>query len=256
MENVRNIIMKCNKNQFESIKPKLIKGNIDIFMIGEFKYYYLCHFSGQGVTNGTVSVRKDKEIHEQWNEKVFLEACGIFEEPKFEITKEQILELSKDAHPSVLGQLKEWFPEVFETVLEVGKWYKNKELLVKIKCIDKNYTFIRYHCYGFNCRGYENFSFDLGENQITDLKEATTEEKAEALKNEAVKRYKVGDYVESVRSGSVWKIGSKDVCNSVCRNYFQINNVCVFDFDSGKWAEIIPTKTIKEAEELLNCKIV
>ena len=83
---------------------------------------------------------------------------------KYEITKEQILSLYMGGGNE--GKFKEWFPEVFETVLEVGKWYKlipeeNNDALVFLTNIKNN------ECFGFKDNGdffkkstLHNFTFN------------------------------------------------------------------------------------------------
>jgi len=60
----------------------------------------------------------------------------------YEITEEQIKELAKGN-----AKVKNWFPEVFETKLEVGKWYKSDyPLLINIQEIHHH----KLVAYGFN----------------------------------------------------------------------------------------------------------
>ena len=49
-------------------------------------------------------------------------------EPSFSITKDQLRQLTDP-------KVKEWFPEVFEVKLEVGKWYKSD---IGLFCITKS----------------------------------------------------------------------------------------------------------------------
>jgi len=140
------IAMKCNKEQFEAIKPKL-KG-IKIGCIYNFnKWNYLvnnedgysfivCNTAKSG------SKRYDREVHETWNERIFLNACGIEKKEHFEITKETIIKY----------KMKDEFPEVFDVKLEVGKWYKrphNKALFF----IAGDPEITPFEVYGFDMEG-------------------------------------------------------------------------------------------------------
>ena len=162
---------------------------------------------------------------------------------KYEITKETILKYN----------MKKEFPEMFELV--VGRWYKNTyyDWLM-------NYQGKGDVCYGFNSQ--KLFSNDYLMQDSIEWREATAQEIFEALKNEALKRFEIGNFIESAHDNTRLKIikrfnfkffidhnnlvsdfGSKDD-NSVCLFY------------NGKWATVIPTMTKKEAEEKLGVKII
>ena len=240
--------MLCNKEQFEAIKPKL-KG-IVINSVNRFNYYpYLTNTDGNSDTINNITKkgfgylwRRFENIYETWNERIFLEACGIETEETFEITKETIIKY----------KMKDEFPEVFEVKLEVGKWYKRphgKALFFIVG--DPKIT--PFEVYGFDMEGsWMNLE---KARTFPDFEiEATEQEVFEALKNEAVKRgFKDGVYFNSVISNDVFKF------NEI---YFRGDNSIVWSkgcgviFDNGKWAKIIPTKTKEEAEKLLNCKII
>jgi len=49
-----------------------------------------------------------------------------YKTPKFEITKEQVLELHRHGHDLTRTQIQGIFPEVFKKELVVGKWHKVK----------------------------------------------------------------------------------------------------------------------------------
>lgn len=137
--------------------------------------------------------------------------------------------------------------------LEVGKWYKyegEKEFI----------TFIKPDCrrYGIGLNG--KWFCDANKiNEVNGYYEATEQEVFEALKNEAVKRYKVGDYINCLHYKYLDKVYNLNFEISEDLTCIRLRNKegylgCVFD--SGKWAEIIPTITKQEAEKQLNCKIV
>ena len=95
--------------------------------------------------------------------------------------------------------------------------------------------------------------------------EATEQEVSEALKNEALKRYKKGDYINGLYSKKVKTLTFEST--AIGQDKVHIDGYyCVWInvgngrndkvFENGKWAEILETISKKEAEEKLNCKIV
>jgi len=80
----RPIAMRCNQEQFDSIKYRIPKDRL--FSITEFKKEtYLVIFEDGSITNGNVSLVYDTEIHETFNADIFLEACGVEVEKVFMI---------------------------------------------------------------------------------------------------------------------------------------------------------------------------
>ena len=171
---------------------------------------------------------------------------------KYELTQEQVEELSKTNHGK--RNLKKWLPEAFETKLEVGKWYilRNKAFNW-LMCYTEN----RYGCYGFNSENsYSNEYVMYGYN---DWKLATEEEVKEALINEAIKRgfKNVGELSLKIVSGEMFKKGSFVTANNNFR-YISVENMLYLDgveiFYKGKWAEIviedIPTQ--EEIDRVIN----
>ena len=260
MKNYTPIAMRCNKEQFEAIKPKLIKAGYVISAISDFKddKYLVNDFNWEKqISNISFDSNKRVKNHykwiEQWDEKIFLEACGIETEPTYQITKETILKYN----------MKDEFPDVFEVKLEVGKWYKRTHGKALFKVLSSPDEDGKFEVSGFDVRGFwmegeKCYTFLCGEI------EATHQEVETALKNEAVRRYKVGDYVSSLYNNEIFLLDFKntrlnsDIAalgngNCLWMNTGLVNSIV---FDNGVWAKIIPTKTKKEAEELLNCKIV
>ena len=246
--------MKCNQEQFEAIKPKLKGMRIGcISNFNEWNYLVNNEYGAPFVICNTVesgSKRYNREVHETWNERIFLEACGI---ETFEITKETILKY----------KMKDEFPEVFKVKLEVGKWYKRphgKALFFIVG--DPKIT--PFEVYGFDMEG--NWMNLEKARTFPDYEiEATEQEVFEALKNEAVRRRfgQIGIYFNSldndkcisdIEGFDFWNLEERDSDE----NKYNIA-VCKYGgviFRQGIWAEIIPTLTKKEAEEKLNCKIV
>lgn len=188
-------------------------------------------------------------------------------EPKFEITKEQIIILNTDGNKDVRKCMREWFPDVFEVKLEVGKWYKcnhtdcqiheNKSLIFVSDISGKSTD-----GFGFDFNGKW---FDKKRNCGTISKSyrlATPQEVETDLKNEAVKRYKEGDYLvrkfdknlgDVIINKEIYCIDSEYYYNAQ-EDYLEFHGFVVYS--KGQWATVLETKTIKEAEELLNCKII
>lgn len=274
MKNKINIAMRCNQEQWELLKPKLEKSGVRMelqFLKNFNKYPYLTnkYTDMDNVVSAILSENKEyynRQVHEEFNEKIFLEACGIFKEPKFEITKEQIEYLCNRADCSK-SKLKEWFPEVFPAELIIGKWYKGNigfESLICVQKVEKCISYNKIHYYGFSSGTYREKDYIAHTRHEESLVEATTEEVTEALKNEALKRYKAGDLLKNFEGYYNGRLNNmifkgKDFCvdsdESFCAR--STNNYWIKLMDkNGIWATVIPTKTIKEAEELLNCKIV
>lgn len=265
------IAMRCTQEQFEAIKPKLSESTIHCMSYFSIESFLVNNLAGGNKISNVhehVAESHNREVHQEWNEKIFLEACGIEVEETFTITKEQILEL-KNGYKT--EKLKEWFPEVFEEEkpkLVIGKWYKciekGFESLIVVTDLEGNKAY-GFSYYGENDRNIWNNESNCGWSFKSDTKnwiEATESEVFKALKNEAVKRgYKHGDYVKYPwyeDSEELFKIEiNKGNFSHVTRlkdKGFLLKGTQVF-FD-GKWAEIVKTITIGEAEQKLNCKII
>lgn len=154
---------------------------------------------------------------------------------EFKITEEQIKE-NKDL------TLKEYFKEVFEIKLEVGKWYKYNNWLINYNGINEEDVLLGN--YAFNCYGiYENY---LGYNaKFGDEPEkwtlATEEEVFNALKKEAEKRgFVKGTKFISVSNGEK-TILDEEINYTISNNclYIDYRDVSGVIFENGKWAEII-----------------
>lgn len=147
---------------------------------------------------------------------------------KFKITEEQIKE-NKDL------TLKEYFKEVFETKLEVGKWYKSKKSIALV-FVNKLQEFRGIIGYGITGGGaWTDEWFNEPENEFN---KATEEEVFNALKKEAEKRYKLGQTVRCLKDGEIETINQIDYDFYFDYSRLWINEDCKI-FDNGKWAEII-----------------
>lgn len=85
--------MKCNQEQFDAIKEKL---NGMYRMIGRFEnftYLITNYYEGEKHISNTGNPTKFKghTIYETWNEKIFLDACGIETEKIFKAGELQFM---------------------------------------------------------------------------------------------------------------------------------------------------------------------
>ena len=165
---------------------------------------------------------------------------------KFEITQEQIIELSK-VSLNAKDVFKKWFPDAFKTELEVGKWYKFKETDNLIYIISKTQYY-----------GFVNNDWTIHKSETIDYEgaiEATPQEVETALIAEAKKRELWGNknIICAYHNNSKQDTGSCFVCKKDGTLLWGENGAI---FNDGKWASVIETITKDEAEKLLNKKIV
>jgi len=178
----------------------------------------------------------------------------------YEITEEQIKELAKGN-----AKVKKWFPEVFETKLEIGRWYKGTYLnsnndLLFISNLDEKRNLkgfgVSYAGNWFDCRKKTLHYGNIEESN--DWTPATDTEVLEALTNEAKKKYKIGDYVNP--PSKIWSRKIKLYLAKDEKEFTYRNNELLFCgvqiYSNGKWAEIVKTYTKEEAEKMLNAKII
>ena len=168
----------------------------------------------------------------------------------YTITKEQVLAIEKVGGADVSLYLKETFPEVFKTELEVGKWYKMKGD-IHFLCNFNGNIGNNGNSYGFNLNGKWMDNSMCFHNYDTYV-EATPEEVEVSLINEAKKRgYKDGVTIQwKSRPKLIYTLGDDEF------DYLELRNVLVFGnygiFDRGEWAEILPQeKTIVPMEKAL-----
>lgn len=71
--------MRCTQEQFNAIKPKLT--NLQSITMFTGKTYLTNNLSGEKgfISNVAERCKRDhnREVHEEWNERIFLEACGL-----------------------------------------------------------------------------------------------------------------------------------------------------------------------------------
>lgn len=178
----------------------------------------------------------------------------------YKITEEQIKEMKSWGNTRDAKKVEQWFPEVFETKLEVGKWYKHKEFKDILICPERISDKGILYGFGFNQKGkwvsdenYLDGSCLCNEVAAKYLIPATEEEVKESLVREANKRYfDVGSKWIKPYS-SMEAIANGDFGYSYS---FYNNDLTGFQFDgksifhNGKWAEIIEEEIkVVEKEE-------
>lgn len=192
---------------------------------------------------------------------------------KFEITKEQILEVASWGNRQDLVKLREWFPQAFQSDLEAGKWYKGyvdfKSLIYITGLEDKkSYTTIKY--YGFTFGDYSESGTIANYEHEKSLVPATDKEVETALIAEAKRRgFKDGVKFNAIKEDET---GRNIGCVLDKIEYLSVNTLRVLTpketwdsnhsnpaiFKNGKWAEIISEQievTLEEIAEKFNVNV-
>lgn len=181
-----------------------------------------------------------------------------------EITKEQLRQLLKNNEEGndqlISADLKSWFPSVFAE-LRVGRWYyvdrgrKESRALVLFQGHGVD-------TFGF-CHDWE-WTEDYGSTDTFkkpnyDYTMATYEEVGNALIEEAVRRgYKNGNH-DCLLMPNVTHKDTDEVFyfNDITeRLHIGESGSSNIVYTNGKWADILETITLEEAEKLLNKRIV
>ena len=183
----------------------------------------------------------------------------------YEITEEQI----KEAHGAACSQWKlkieQWWPDVFKSKLEVGKWYKrnnSNNVIAFIKEIHAD----DFTAYGWDYNGLWVNDSDNWTCDLDDWTPATDKEVEEMLIKEAVRRGYEGKSIKSLIDDGLLVNETNDgkYISDVTYSYYANKNSLYLGymviFKNGKWAEIIkeePSKemTIEEIESKLGHKI-
>ncbi len=252
------IAMKCSKEQFKLIKPKLKKIGKICTLIGAFKENrYLTNNYGNTAKTLLFDFVQSKSkwayvhrmnIHETWNEKVFLNACGIETEPEYVITESRIQEIAK--MNTAYGFFMEYtFPDAFkeEKICKIGKWNKSYNGCL-VFFINNSVG------YGFDAVGNwmeEQGGFNLNDDHFK-WSLCEDSEITQALTKEAVKRrYKEAKYIKCLEAEELIKTDF-DFWTAFKDGEYWLGGCLIFK--DGKWAEIIPTITKAEAEKKLDNK--
>lgn len=266
------IAMRCSQEQFDAVRGKLKEAGIKISGVNNLEYlqYLVNDFNyKKEVTNLSGDCKHYKDnVHEIWNEKVFLEACGIVvkkpKEESFVITKSQALEIHSFCmihDEEFADEVKELFPSAFveeKKELVVEKWYKRVDSQKFLFCFQGefgNAEDILDISYGFSHNG--TWSNELSIHINSEFIEATSEEVKSALENEAVKRglthgKYIEDVIHKVNEGTLksgyerLQISDEDYNYSVNGNRLFVGNLMIFD--NGTWAKIIKPKQMTKSD--------
>jgi len=112
----------------------------------------------------------------------------------------------------------------------VGKWYKKDYQNAKV-------------CYQGNEKGFGTWSGEWGCNWkiwTETWQPMTNEEVIDFLRDEAKKRYNIGDIVKSLWSGKNYEI-LRFGC-SIDNEHFHISGISVLDLKTGEWAKVVKKK--------------
>ena len=130
---------------------------------------------------------------------------------KYEITKEQVLELHESNSKETRLLIGKMFPQAFQKELEVGKIYRDNQYKEHIFCVTK-LEGGDYHFFGFNTGGFyqENDWYSFSDNETEKgFTEATPEEWKEAMTKELIRRY--GENWENVKlKKCLWHLHSSN----------------------------------------------
>lgn len=253
-----SIAMKCNKEQFEEIKPILEKYKL-IFSEALYAFFddnhsMLTNFYNKKPIISSTLCREEhlRTYHNEWNAETFLKACGIVKEnPNIDLSKltpELITELCKDEN------VKEFMINngVVKNELEDNTYYQFENGALQFNIKDGN---------GYGICVYKKLQNEcewLLHSNNGKFRKATPQEIETALKNEAVKRgyKKNGVNVKSLSTGVVWtKSGNitfeysergnslkmwSDLSETKHDGYKDKSKCYIEIFKYGTWAEIIP----------------
>jgi len=196
-----------------------------------------------------------------YNDKKEYAEIISYKEETLPIKKSVLLQLAENNSFSE-SIIKKEFPQLFESELEVGKWYKSNKKYFKsiifITEIKQCQGYRKVFYYGI-VNGDFKTDYFASEDIEKNLNLSEEQEVFEALTNEAVKRgFKEGINVKAPKgtTGIITDNFSHEF--RVESNKFYFHNMCVFD--NGTWAEICKEKpkeiTISEIEKILGYKIL
>jgi len=126
---MKKIAMKASQKDWDSIKDRFKSSDILGVDLNPSPYFgYLINYYNSSNTFGIghYNCENADEIHETFNAKIFLEACGI-EFDEYKITKETILSLHRHGNDLTKSQLNDLFPDCFKKeLIVVDGYYKHK----------------------------------------------------------------------------------------------------------------------------------
>jgi len=190
-----------------------------------------------------------------WRNEKYAEIIS-YKEETLPIKKTTLLQLAENNSFSE-SIIKKEFPQLFESGLEVGKWYKynNTDTLVYLEDLVKNKGYGFYN--GKFESSHEKWAFYLDK----EWKPATEQEVFEALTNEAVKRgFKEGVTIKNHQGTFI--LNELDLVMSDGKyndGIWTLQGKGLWLFMNGTWSEIIDQPkeiTISEIEKILGYKIL
>lgn len=146
--------------------------------------------------------------------------------------------------------------------LELGKWYVGNfgvdNILFFFESLNESGNI---KGYGFNRTGWQddrltNYNYGIL-SEVSDWILATPKEVEDRLEKEARSRYSTGDLVVDLSSNNSKK--NLNMESAVMQHYISSDDMyfnALLMYCKGKWAEKIETITKKEAEKILNKKII
>ena len=261
----RAIAMRFNEQNWRDIVGKIESAGIG-HNVWDGEPYLVNNWGGEhdpyiGNCSERHSVmQKVDKVYEEWDEAVFLEACGIDAEfETFIITREQILQLNSYNKYNVGIALKEWFPKAFEVELEAGRWYKlptfGKLMFMFTGGFGNDAT------YGFNRIGEFCDKIGVQRTRIEEYVPATDEEVETALIEEAKRR----GFKKGVRVNDIYNGKSDTDTTTISSNDFDYEGVPLGKFQDkmalrdskgnilfvdGQWADVIHSPIELTIEEI------
>ena len=274
----RAIAMRFNEQNWRDIVGKIESAGIKHYVWGidEHGSYLVNNWGGEygpyiGNCSGMHSVIQTVDkVYEEWDEAIFLEACGIDAEfDTFIITREQILQLDRSAknktNQLVSADLRRWFPKAFPTELVVGRWYKLPTFGNLMFMFSGGFG--NDATYGFNYDGEFSDRIGVQRMRIEEYVLATDQEVKEALIKEANRRgLKKGVRINDIYNGkndtdTITVSSNRLDYESVPLGRFQ-DKMALRDsegailFVDGQWADIIEqTLTLEQRVERIEGQI-
>lgn len=146
--------------------------------------------------------------------------------------------------------------------LELGKWYVGNfgidNILFFFESLNESGNI---KGYGFNRRGWQDNRWSCCHygklSEVSDWILATPKEVEDRLEKEARSRYSTGDLVRDLSRSKDEK--NLNMESAVMQHYIASDDMyfnALLMYCKGKWAEKIETITKKEAEKILNKKII
>lgn len=214
----------------------------------EYEFNYSSISDGIYVKNGSFQV---------WHPEKGYAKILTYKEKKFEITKEQILQLYNQPFQMNQINLESMFPEVFKKELIVGKWYKDvrndsKALFYLEEIIPHKTNGMK--SYGFSMIGEWTESCNRSNDVFEKFTEEATPQEVETALIKECEKLGLIDGVHYTSPNGRFKRIVKFPLRLFDGAIIDANNYILFD--AGIFAKPIETITIQEAEKLLNKKIV